>query len=207
MTVYEFTAKNENGDEFTGTRSDVNSVAVLQQELAKMGDTLLNARRSKNKTDKHPKIKLNEIVTFIYKFATMYSAGLPIIQCLEAISQETENETLKYILLDIQQNVETGTALKDAFTKHEKVFSNFFVGMLGVGESGGKLAETLKMSAAYMEKQADIKSRVKSAFAYPAIVGIMCAVIITAVVIFVIPVFSTLYEQLDVALPMPTQLL
>ena len=207
MAVYEFTAKNENGDEFTGTRGDVSSVAMLTEELAKMGDTLLKAKRSKVRAKKQPKIRRNEIVNFIYKFAIMYSSGLPITQSLEAIGQETENDALRYILLDIRQSIETGATLKDAFRKHEEIFSNFFIGMLEVGESGGKLAETLKMSSSYMEKQADIKSKVKAAFAYPVIVGIMCVVIVCAVIIFVIPVFSKLYEQLDVALPGPTQFL
>lgn len=172
-----------------------------------MGDTLLKARRSKTRTEKRQKIKMSEIVNFTYKFATMYSSGLTIIQSLEAIRQETENDALRYILLDIQQSIETGLALKDAFKKHEKTFSNFFIGMLEVGESGGKLAETLKMSADYVEKQADIKSKVRSAFAYPIIVGILCIIIVFAVIIFVIPVFSELYEQLDAALPGPTQFL
>ena len=203
MVAYEFTAKNEKGDEFTGIRNGVD-IATLREELAKMGDTLLKVKRSKVSVEKLPKIKVNEIVTFIYKFAAMYSAGLSITRSLEAISQETEDDALKYILLDIQESVESGATLKDAFKKHEKIFSNFFIGMLEVGESGGKLAETLKMSASYMEKQADIKSKVKAAFAYPAIVGCLCVGIVAAVIIFVIPVFSKLYEQLEVPLPAPT---
>ena len=203
MVAYEFTAKNEKGDEFTGIRNGVD-IATLREELAKMGDTLLKVKRSKVSVEKLPKIKVNEIVTFIYKFAAMYSAGLSITRSLEAISQETEDDALKYILLDIQESIESGATLKDAFKKHEKIFSNFFIGMLEVGESGGKLAETLKMSASYMEKQADIKSKVKAAFAYPAIVGCLCVGIVAAVIIFVIPVFSKLYEQLEVPLPAPT---
>ena len=113
--IYEFTARNESGEEFTGTRDNVDSVAMLTDELAKMGDTLLKAKRSKSKTKKQPKVKLDEIINFVYKFGTMYSAGLPITQSLEAIGQETENDDLRYVLLDIQQSVETGATLKDAF--------------------------------------------------------------------------------------------
>ncbi len=206
-TVYEFTARNENGEEFTGTRANVDSVAMLSEELAKMGDTLLKAKRSKGKTKKRPKIKQDEIINFVYKFGTMYSAGLPITQSLEAIRQETENDALRYILEDIQQSVETGATLKDAFQKHGNLFSNFFIGMLEVGESGGKLGETLKMATSYMEKQANIKAKIKAAFAYPIIVSILCVVIVCAVIVFVIPVFSKLYEQLNAALPGPTQFL
>lgn len=202
--VYEFTAKNENGEEFTGIRSNVDSVAMLTEELAKMGDTLVKAKRSKGTTKKRPKIKQNEIINFVYKFGTMYSAGLPITQSLEAIRQETENEALRYVLGDIQQSVETGATLKDAFQKHGNLFSNFLIGMLELGESGGKLGETLKMATIYMEKQAEIKSKIKAAFAYPIIVSILCIVVVGAVIVFVIPVFSTLYEQLDATLPGPT---
>ncbi len=129
MVVYEFTARNENGEEFTGTRGDVGSVAVLSEELAKMGDTLVKAKRSnsRSKTKKRTKIRPGETVDFIYKFATMYSSGLPITQSLEAIGQETENDELRYVLSDIQQSIETGATLKGAFSKHEKIFSNFFI--------------------------------------------------------------------------------
>ena len=112
--VYEFTARNENGEEFTGTRANVDSVAMLTEELAKMGDTLVKAKRSKSTTKKRPKIKQNEIINFVYKFGTMYSAGLPITQSLEAIRHETENDALRYILEDIQQSVETGATFSRA---------------------------------------------------------------------------------------------
>ncbi len=207
MAVYEYTARDEDGKKFFGTYNDVDSVAVLRGELAKMGETLLKAKRKKTEGGKRVKIKQDEVVAFIYKFSGMYSAGLSITRCLETIEEQTENQSFKYVLTDIIQSIETGTTLKEAFGKYKNIFSDFFIGMLEAGESGGKLSETLEMSASYMESQADLKRKVKAAFAYPIVVGVMCIVIVTILVIFIIPVFSKLYKQLHVPLPGPTQAL
>ena len=207
MAIYEYTARDVDGNRFTGTYNGVESVAVLREELAKMGNTLLRTRRSKPQIQKRQKIKQDEVVTFVYKLAGMCSAGLPITKSLETVEQQTESQAFKHILSDIRQSIETGSNLKSAFEKHNNVFSNFFIGMLEAGESGGRLAETLEISAAYMEKQLDLKRKVKSAFAYPIVVGVMCIAIVSTLVIFIIPVFSKLYQQLHVELPGPTQVL
>lgn len=207
MAVYEYTARDEDGNKFSGTYNDVGSVAVLAEELTKMGDTLLKARRKKTGAEKRARIKQAEVVAFAYKFAGMCSAGLSITRSLETIEEQTENQAFKYVLSDVRGSIETGTTLKEAFEKHKNVFSDFFVGMLEAGESGGRLSETLELSASYMEYQADLKHKVKSAFAYPITVGVMCIVIVTVLVIFIIPVFSKLYQQLHVSLPGPTQAL
>ena len=207
MAVYEYTARDADGNKFSGTYSDVDSVAVVREELTKMGDTLLKAKRKKIRIGKRVKVKQAEVVAFAYKFAGMCSAGLPIARCLETVEEQTENQAFKYVLSDVRENIEAGTTLKEAFEKYKNVFSDFFVGMLEAGESGGRLSETLEMSASYMENQADLKRKVKSAFAYPIVVGVMCIVIVTALVIFIIPVFSKLYQQLHVSLPGPTQAL
>ena len=207
MAIYEYTARDEDGNKFTGTYNGVESIAVLREELAKMGNTLIKTRRSKPHAQRRQKIKQDEVIAFVYKLAGMCSAGLTITRSLETVEQQTENRTFKYILSDIRQSIETGSNLKNAFEKHNNIFSNFFIGMLEAGESGGRLAETLEISAAYMEKQADLRHKVKAAFAYPIVVGVMCVMIVSTLVIFIIPVFSKLYQQLHVALPGPTQVL
>ncbi|MHC4629897.1 MAG: type II secretion system F family protein [Planctomycetota bacterium] len=208
MAVYEYTARDADGKKLSGIYNDVDSVAALRKELAKMGDTLLKARRKKKiEVGKRVKIKQAEVVAFAYKFAGMCSAGLPIARCLETVEEQTEDQAFRYVLSDIRESIEAGTTLKEAFEKYQKIFSDFFVGMLEAGESGGRLSETLEMSASYMEKQADLRRKVKSAFAYPIVVGVMCIVIVTALVIFIIPVFSKLYQQLHVPLPGPTKAL
>ena len=207
MAVYEYTAKDETGNKFSGMYNDINNVATLREELAKMGYVLIKAHPWKNPARGRRRIKQSEVVTFAYKFAGMYSAGLSILKCLETLEEQTENQAFKYIITDIKQKVETGSSLGKAFGEYRNIFSDFFLGMIEAGESGGKLATALEMSATYLEKQADLKQKVKSAFAYPVVVSITCLVVVGFLLAFVIPVFSKLYKQLRVPLPGPTQVL
>jgi type IV pilus assembly protein PilC len=207
MAAYEYTATDQNGNKISGIYDGIDSVAALRRDLAKMGDTLLKARRKKTTVSKRARIKPDEIVTFTYKLAEMCSAGLPIIRCIETLEEQTPNRSFTRILSDIRQSVATGSSLRDAFGKHGSIFSNFFLGMLEAGESSGRLSETLQASAIYLEKQADFRHKVKSAFAYPIIVGIMCFLVVAFLVIFVVPVFSKMYRQMHVPLPGPTQAL
>ncbi len=208
MAVFNYIAKDSNGNEFSGAYTDINSTSALRAELSKMGYTLVKARRERKAVQKGSgKIKQTEIVAFAYEFAGMYSAGLSIVRCLETFEEQTENHALKLVISDVKQHIETGSSLKDAFEKYRSVFSDFFLGMVEAGEAGGKLGETLQMAATYLEKQDELKRKVKAAFAYPVVVGLMCMFIVSILVIFVIPVFQKLYDQLHIALPGPTLLL
>jgi type IV pilus assembly protein PilC len=207
MPVYKYTAKDHTGNRVSGTYNDIASVAILREELAKMGYVLLKVRRAKSPAKKSRRIKRSEIVGFTYKFAEMYSAGLSILRCLETLEEQAENQAFKDVLTDIRQNVETGSSLKNAFQKYSHLFSEFFLGMIEAGESGGGLATAIQMSAEYLEKQADLKLKVKSAFIYPIIMGVLCLVVVGGLLIFVVPMFSKLYKRLHVPLPGPTQAL
>ncbi|MHC4394209.1 MAG: type II secretion system F family protein [Planctomycetota bacterium] len=207
MAVYEYTAKDQSGVELSGVYSDVDNVATLRRELAKTGYVLVKARREKNRAAKPGKINRSEVVTFAYKFAGMYSAGLSILRCLETLEQQSESQAFGHIIADIRGEIETGSNLENAFGKYRNIFSDFFLGMVEAGETGGKLAEALELSAVYLEKRMDLRRKVKSAFAYPVVVGITCLVVVTCLLIFVVPVFSRLYKQLKMPLPGPTQVL
>jgi len=149
MAVFQYTAKDEAGYKFSGTYTDINSVAKLREELGKMGYVLLKASREKMRR-KPKRIKALEIVTFAYKFSEMYSAGLPIMGILETLEDQSPNHALKYVISDIRQSVESGSNLSKAFGKYKNIFSGFFLGMLEAGETGGKLATTLEMGAIYL---------------------------------------------------------
>lgn len=208
MAVFNYIAKDSNGNEFSGVYTDIDSTSALRTELSKMGYTLVKARREKKAVQRGSgKIKQTEIVAFAYEFAGMYGAGLSIVRCLETFEEQTESHALKLVISDVKQHIETGSSLKDAFGKYRSVFSDFFIGMIEAGEAGGKLGETLQMAATYLEKQDELKRKVKAAFAYPVVVGLMCMFIVSILVIFVIPVFQKLYDQLHIALPGPTLLL
>lgn len=207
MAVFEYKARDEGGNVFTGVYHDVNSLSELRGELERLGYALVKARRRRTPRGRKGKIKAAEIVSFAHRFAGMCSAGLSIARCLQVLEEQTENLPFKNRIADIRQRVETGSSLKDAFGKHGDVFSDFFLGMLEAGESGGKLSATLEMAAVYLEKQNDLRRQVRASFAYPIIVGIMCVLIVFYLIAFVIPVFSKVYQQLHVELPIPTLLL
>jgi len=207
MATYEYTARDEAGHVFTGICDDVSSAAVLKSEFAKLGYQLLKAGRTKSFNPKHLNVKRSEIIPFTFKLAGMCSAGLSIVQSLETLEKQTENRSLQYIISDVKKSIITGSSLADSFRKYRNIFSDFFLGMIEAGESSGKLSESLEIIARYLEKQNDLRNKLKNAFTYPLIVGIMCIAIITALVVFVVPVFSKIYRQLGVALPGPTQFL
>ena len=203
MTVYEYTARDGAGNEFDGSYSDIDSVSMLRNELAKMGYVLLKTRREK-KAAKKQRIKQAEVVAFTYQFAGMCSAGLPIAKCFGILEEQTENPSFKCVIAEIRQDIEAGSSLKNAFEKHRKLFSEFFLGMVEAGESASKLSEALNMSAEYLEKRMDLNRKVRSAFAYPVFVGVVCLLVLTGLLVFVVPVFVKIYQQLHVTLPGPT---
>lgn len=204
MAVYDYTAKDENGHILTGTYHDIESVTILREELAKLDCSLVNARRRKDAL-RHRRIRPSDVVTFVFQFAEMYSAGLSIVRCLQVLQEQSRHRTFVAVLCDVRQRIENGSSLEEAFGQYRNMFSDFFCGMLAAGETGSKLAEALEMSAEYLQKKMEMKRKIISAFAYPIVVAIVCLLVVTGLVIFVVPVFSKLYRQLHVALPAPTQ--
>ncbi len=207
MAVFQYEARDDKGDIFIGVYEDVRNLSELKDELFKIGYSLISAKKRRNIKATLSSIKPSEIVEFSYKFAGMSSAGLSIIQCLDTLEKQTETDSLRCVITDIRKKIELGVSLTDAFDKYRELFSDFFLGMLEAGESGGRLSESLEISAKYLEKRADMRNKLKAAFTYPIVVGVLCVVIITILIVFIIPVFSKIYSQLGVALPGPTQAL
>jgi type IV pilus assembly protein PilC len=111
------------------------------------------------------------------------------------------------VIGDIRRHVQAGASLKSAFEPHRSVFSDFFLGMINAGESAGKLGQALEMSAQQLEKRLDLRQKTRAAFVYPLVVGTVCAIVVTCLLIFVVPTFSALYERLHVVLPRSTGVL
>jgi type IV pilus assembly protein PilC len=207
MPSYEYTAKDRFGNEFTGLYRDIDGIHKLQEELGKVGYVMVRARRSREAGAGGRRVRLEDIVAFSYKFAGMYSAGLSVTRCLETLEEQTERLALRQALADIRQRIEAGSSLAKAFEPHRAVFSELFVGMVEAGETAGKLSEALTQSTIYLEKRAQLKSKICSAFVYPITVGVVCVAVLSCLLLFVIPVFTKLYAHLHVPLPLPTLLL
>ena len=151
-----------------------------------------------------PKIKQKDIIIFARQFSTMIDAGLPIIQCMDILQSQQENPSLKKMLKDLKDQVESGSTLADALKRYPKHFDNLFTNMIAAGEAGGILDVILKRLAAYMEKADRLKRRVKGAMVYPAITITVAVVVVAVILIFVIPVFSSMFAEFGAKLPAPT---
>jgi type IV pilus assembly protein PilC len=152
-----------------------------------------------------PPVKQHDLVVFTRQFATMIDAGLPIMQCLQTLADQTDSKAFRKVILQMKDDVEAGGTLADACRKHPKVFSDLYTSMVQAGEIAGILDTILVRLANYLEKSAKLKSKIKGALIYPAcIVG--AAIIVTAILlIWVIPVFADVFASFGKALPAPTQ--
>jgi type IV pilus assembly protein PilC len=142
---------------------------------------------------------------FTRQFSTMIDAGLPIVQSLDILAEQTENKPLKNTIRDVKRDVSGGTTLADALEKHPKAFDELYVNMVRAGEAGGVLNTILNRIALFIEKADKLKKKVKGAMIYPSTIITVAIGVVAILLIFVIPVFAELYGSMGRALPVPTQ--
>ena len=152
------------------------------------------------------KVKPKEVSLFTRQFATMIDAGLPIVQCLNILTEQSESKLLRRTIRLILQDVEGGSTLADALAKHPKIFDDLYVNMVQAGEAGGVLNTILNRVALFIEKAAKLKRKVKGAMIYPTAILAVAVIVVAILLIFVIPVFAELYGSMGKALPAPTQI-
>ena len=145
------------------------------------------------------------IAIFTRQFSVMIDAGLPLVQCLEILGSQQEHKAFKRGLIQIRQDVESGSSLADAMRKHPKIFNDLYTNMVAAGEAGGILDTILQRLATYIEKAVKLNSQVKSAMIYPVAVISIAFIVVTIILWKVIPVFAALFKGLGAELPMPTR--
>ncbi|MBE0417826.1 MAG: type II secretion system F family protein [Coriobacteriia bacterium] len=152
-------------------------------------------------------VKVKDVAIFARQFATMINAGLSLTKCLSILAEQTESQGLKDVIQQVANDVEAGQSLSDSLSKHPKVFPPIFVNMVRAGETGGVLDEVLVRVADHFEAEQALKGKIKSAMTYPVAMGAIVLVILTAMMIFVVPVFEGMFESMGGELPFITQLL
>src|SRR5919106_4555395 len=154
-------------------------------------------------------VKDKDIVVFTRQFATMINAGLPLVQCLDILSSQSENKTLCKAVGEVKTNVESGATFADALKKHPKVFDELYANMVHAGEIGGLLDTILVRLAKHIEKAMKLKSQIKSAMVYPAAILGVAGIVIVVLMVWVIPIFAKMFLEMSggkAGLPGPTQL-
>src|ERR1043165_2527255 len=153
------------------------------------------------------KVALADLVIFTRQLATMIDAGLAMVQCLQALIEQTTNKVMRDTIKDVCTRVEGGDSFSDALVKHPKFFNRLYVCMVAAGERGGLLAEILARLATYLENTAKLRKKVKSAMMYPTAVTIVAIGITIFLLVKVVPVFGDVYKGFGQQLPGPTQAL
>jgi type IV pilus assembly protein PilC len=150
------------------------------------------------------KVKDKEMAIFTRQFSTMIDAGLPLVQCLNILAEQSESKNLRDVTGKVARSVEQGSTLADALRRNPRTFDDLFVNLVEVGETGGILDTVFQRLAAYIEKAAALKRKVKSAMIYPSsIIGVAFLVVIFMLT-FVIPTFTKMFKDLGADLPVPT---
>ncbi|MBI2821129.1 MAG: type II secretion system F family protein [Acidobacteria bacterium] len=150
------------------------------------------------------RVKDKELAVFTKQLAVMIDAGLPLVQCLDAIATQQENPRFQRVLFQVRSDVEAGSTLADAMRRHPKVFDSLFTNMIAAGESGGILDVVLQRLTTFVEKMMKLKRSLRSASIYPCIILAVAVAVVMVILLKVIPVFATLFEGLGANLPWPT---
>ncbi len=152
------------------------------------------------------RVGVKDISVFTRQFATMINAGLPMVQCLDILSQQTEKEFFKQSIAKIMTDVEGGSTLGEAMGRHPKIFNSLFVNMVEAGEAGGILDVILVRLAQFLEKLDALQRKVKGALTYPAVVGVVATGATIFMLMFIIPTFAKMFTDFGGELPLPTRI-
>jgi len=208
MPVFVYQGKNRAGTKVSGEQSANNKAELAA--LLRRQQINVTKMSEKGKEFVMPSfgsgVKSNEIAIFTRQFSVMIDAGLPLVQCLEILGGQQENKTFQKVLLGTRGAVEGGATLSAAMRQYDKIFDNLYVNMVEAGETGGILDTILQRLSTYIEKSVKLKRAVKSALVYPIVVLFVAASVITLLLWKVVPIFTTLFVSMNVALPLPTRI-
>jgi type IV pilus assembly protein PilC len=206
--MFEYTARNASSGQIQKGQLDVASRDDVTAYLRKNRLILVSVREAPKQIQfsfGKPRIKTRDVVIFTRQFATMINAGLPLVQALTILAQQTENKALQDVTRAVVYDVESGNTLADAFAKHPRAFSQLYVNMVAAGEAGGILDTILLRLATFLEKNDALVRKVKGAMVYPGVIMGVAVIAIAVLLIFVIPTFQTMFASVSMELPLPTR--
>ncbi len=210
MPAYAYTVRDEEGTTRTGT-SEAEGEAILRKRLAEQGFQVLEVKQTKaakKGASRSGRVKLNELSMFCRQFSTMIDAGVSLVRCLAVLQEQTVNPRFKKMIGEIQAEVEAGQSLSRALGRFPNTFNNLFIGLVHAGEVGGVLEESLQRLSSFLEKDQELRRKVKSAMTYPVIVMVVAVSIVIGLVTFILPKFMDLFKDLGVKdFPLPTMML
>jgi len=212
MPVFSYTFRDASGGTQKGT-AEAESEEILRKRFEEQGFTITEVTMIKAKGAKpkrYGKVKLGNLAVFCRQFSTMVDAGVSLVRCLDVLAQQTQDPKLKKILMDVGERVEGGESLSRAMQRHPRSFNNLFIGLIRAGEVGGVLEESLQRLSHFLEKDVELRRKVKAAMTYPVLVLVLSIGITFFLVYWFVPQWAVILTDLGLKaedIPAPTQFL
>lgn len=211
MATFRYKARDNSGALVRGTLVADNA-RLVNLRVTEMGYFPVSVEEVKDRSGKAlgvvpRRVRHDDLVVFSWQFAAMMGAGIPLIPCLGALRDQTESPELARAIGEIRQRVQDGQSLSGSMSKFPHIFSHIMISLIRAGESGGFLELSLERIAVQMDKDAELRQKVRSAFVYPVLVISLAVLIVAFVLLFVIPVFSQVYQSAGLDLPGSTKAL
>ena len=210
-TTFDYKVRNQSGQLVTGQLIGDNESLVVRK-LREQGLTPIEVKKHTEGlqmeiTLRPGHVKLKDLAVFCRQFATMVNSGLPILRALAILAEQTDSKALERVLTTVRIDVERGSSLSGAMAKHPKAFNDLFISMVKAGETGGVLDTVLLQLADTIENEVELRRKIKSAMTYPVVVVCLVLLILSAMLLFVVPQFNSIYASLGAQLPLPTRIL
>src|ERR671916_1706553 len=209
MALYSYRALDPQG-EIVQDKTEGSGTLAVAHELRQQGLLVIDVKEQsvgqRDILEPFKRIRLTDLVVFSRQLATMINAGLPIVRALYILSEQTENPKLVDVVVAVRKDVEAGLSLSESLEKHPEVFSRLYVEMVKAGEIGGILDGVLLRVADQLERDQDLRRKIRSAMTYPIVVLILAILAASFMLIFIVPVFAQMFEDLGGTLPLPTRI-
>src|SRR5512133_833191 len=207
MAAFAYDAINAEGLEMSGVihAPDLSTARDQLQLRGLLAQSLRERAAGERGAKRFKKVKPKSLQVFARQFATMIAAGVSVVAALVTLEEQTDDKYLAEVIADVRSDVEGGVILSKALARHPRVFSRLFVAMVESGESSGTLDAVLDRVAVQIEKETQIKRRVKGAMIYPAVVLTFASLVLTFMLLFILPVFVNVFDDLNGNLPRLTQ--
>jgi type IV pilus assembly protein PilC len=213
MATFSYRARDKRGMLLTGTVEAEDESAVLNN-LKQAGNAVVSIEKETQAKMQMEgllnfiqKVRPQDILLFTRQLATLLKSGISLTTAVMSIREQTKNKIMQDVLEQINKDIQGGVSLSDSLAKHPGVFSEFFVSMIRVGETGGILEEVLDRLVQLGTQDLEISSRIKSAMSYPIILVVVAIAVVSFILISIIPKFVTIFDTYEARLPLTTRIL
>jgi len=205
MAAFSYTARDAKGEMKSATLEAANREEAINQ-LKKQRLNVIKIDEQTKKKKSGGRVAMRDIVIFTRMFSTMINSGLPLVQAMGILAEQSENPVLREVTKAVVFDVESGNTVADALRKHPNAFSDLYVNMVAAGEAGGILDTILMRLAVFMEKNDALVRKVKGAMIYPGVIVTVAGGAIIVLLVFVIPTFQRMFAEVGIPLPLPTRI-